>query len=76
MQYESIAYWIEMAGTTAFAVTAVLAVANKGIDLFGFLVLGVITAIGGGTLRDVIVDAPVFWGEDLTYIWVATKIKQ
>jgi uncharacterized membrane protein YeiH len=34
-------------------------------------VLGVITAIGGGTLRDVIVDAPVFWGADLTYIWVA-----
>ena len=71
MSYETISFWIEMAGTTAFAVTAVLAVANKGIDLFGVLVLGVITAIGGGTLRDVIIDAPVFWGEDLTYIWVA-----
>jgi len=60
-----------MAGTVAFAVTAVLAVAPRGIDIFGVLVLGVITAIGGGTLRDVIVDAPVFWGTDLMYIWVA-----
>ena len=68
---ESIEFWIGIAGTVAFAVTAVLAVAPKGIDLFGVLVLGVITAIGGGTLRDVIIDAPVFWGVDLTYVWVA-----
>jgi uncharacterized membrane protein YeiH len=68
---ESINYWIGMAGTVAFAVTAVLAVAPRGIDIFGVLVLGVITAIGGGTLRDVIIDAPVFWGTDLMYIWVA-----
>ena len=60
-----------MAGTVAFAVTAVLAVAPRGIEIFGVLVLGVITAIGGGTLRDVIIDAPVFWGADLMYIWVA-----
>ena len=68
---ESINYWVGMAGTVAFAVTAVLAVAPRGIDIFGVLVLGVITAIGGGTLRDVIIDAPVFWGADLMYIWVA-----
>lgn len=68
---ESINYWIGIAGTVAFAVTAVLAVAPRGIDIFGVLVMGVITAIGGGTLRDVIIDAPVFWGADLMYIWVA-----
>lgn len=68
---ESLYYWIGMAGTVAFAVTAVLAVAPKGVDIFGVLVMGVITAIGGGTLRDVIIDAPVFWGADLNYIWVA-----
>ena len=60
-----------MAGTVAFAVTAVLAVSSKGIDIFGATVLGVITAIGGGTLRDIIIDVPVFWAADLTYIWVA-----
>ena len=68
---ETMTYWIGMAGTVAFAVTAVLALAPKGIDLFGAAVLGIITAIGGGTVRDLILDVPVFWGADLNYIWVA-----
>lgn len=64
-------YLLGMAGTVAFAVTAVLAVTPKGIDLFGAAVLGVITAIGGGTIRDLILGVPVFWSTDLNYIWVA-----
>ena len=60
-----------MAGTVAFAATAVLAVAPKGIDVFGATVLGIITAIGGGTLRDIILDIPVFWSSNQIYIWVA-----
>lgn len=59
-----------MAGMVAFAITAVLALAPRGIDLFSATVLGLITAIGGGTLRDLILDVPVFWGSDLNYIWV------
>ncbi len=50
-----------MAGITAFAVTAVLVLAPRGIDLFSATVLGIITAVGGGTLRDLILDVPVFW---------------
>jgi uncharacterized membrane protein YeiH len=68
---DSMSYWIGMAGTVAFAVTAVLAVAPRGIDLFGASVMGIITAIGGGTVRDLILDVPVFWAADLNYIWVA-----
>ncbi len=68
---ETLSYWIGMAGTVAFAITAVLALAPRGIDLFGACVMGIITAIGGGTLRDVILDVPVFWAADLNYIWVA-----
>lgn len=64
-------YWIGMAGTVAFAITAVLAVAPKGIDLFGACVMGIITAVGGGTLRDIILDVPVFWSLDVNYIWVS-----
>jgi uncharacterized membrane protein YeiH len=60
-----------MAGIVAFAVTAVLALAPRGIDLFSAVVLGIITAIGGGTMRDLILDVPVFWGADLNYIWAA-----
>lgn len=60
-----------MAATVAFAVTAVLAIrADRPVDLLGTTVLGLITAIGGGTIRDVILDVPVFWAADLSYIWV------
>lgn len=63
---------LAMAATVAFAVTAVLGIAHdKSVDLFGAVVLGLITAIGGGTIRDVILDVPVFWSIDLSYIWVA-----
>ncbi|WP_227718141.1 trimeric intracellular cation channel family protein [Microbulbifer sp. Q7] len=71
MQIDDLQYLLGMAGTVAFAATAVAAVAPKGIDLFGATVMGVITAIGGGTIRDVILDVPVFWASDLNYIWVA-----
>ena len=64
-------FWLGIAGTVAFAVTAVLAVAPRGIDLFGVIVLGMITAVGGGTVRDVIIGAPVFWIVDQTLLWIA-----
>jgi uncharacterized membrane protein YeiH len=68
-------HWLELAlefvGTAAFAVTAVLAVTPRGIDIFGIAVIAVITAIGGGTIRDLILGVPVFWSSDLSYIWVA-----
>ncbi|ESQ13986.1 MAG: trimeric intracellular cation channel family protein [Thiohalocapsa sp. PB-PSB1] len=67
----SLSYWIGMMGITAFAVTAVLVLAPRGIDLFSAVVLGIITAVGGGTIRDLILDVPVFWSLDLNYLWVA-----
>ena len=71
MNTADLSYALAMAGTVAFAVTAVLAVIPKGIDLFGASVMGIITAIGGGTIRDVILGVPVFWATDMNYIWVA-----
>jgi hypothetical protein len=43
---DQINFWIGIIATIAFAVTGVLAIADRGVDLFGVLVLGVITAIG------------------------------
>jgi len=60
-----------MAGTVAFTVSAVLTVLPKGTNLWSASVFGIITAIGGGTIRDVILDVPVFWAVDLNYIWVS-----
>ncbi len=68
---ETWTFWIQMAGTIAFASTAVLAIAPKGIDLFSATVFGIITAIGGGTIRDMILEVPVFWTTDQSYIWIA-----
>lgn len=68
---EHIQFWIGVVATMAFAVTSVLAIADRGVDLFGVLVLGLITAIGGGTIRDIILEAPVFWSESQIYVWLA-----
>ena len=57
--------------TIAFAVTGVLAIADRGVDIFGVLVLGIITAIGGGTVRDIILGVPSFWSESQMYVWLA-----
>ncbi|OZB46630.1 MAG: hypothetical protein B7X60_07980, partial [Polynucleobacter sp. 39-45-136] len=67
---DQINFWIGMIATVAFAVTGVLAISDRGVDLFGVLVLGVITAIGGGTIRDMILDVPAFWSISQIYIWV------
>lgn len=69
--FEGLRLWLGVAGTVAFAVTAVIAIAPKGVDLFGVVVLGLITAVGGGTLRDLIIGVPVFWTVDQTLLWVA-----
>jgi uncharacterized membrane protein YeiH len=64
-------YYFEMVGTAVFAITGVLAVTRRGLDVFGALVLGIVTALGGGTLRDLIIGAPPFWINDFNYMWAA-----
>jgi uncharacterized membrane protein YeiH len=53
--------WIELAGTAVFAVSGALAAGRKSLDLIGVLVIALVTATGGGTLRDLLLDRPVFW---------------
>jgi uncharacterized membrane protein YeiH len=62
---------VQMLAIVAFAVTGIIAVSSRGIDLFSACVFGTITALGGGTVRDVILGVPVFWSVDLSYVWVA-----
>jgi len=68
----SFVYILEMAGTAAFAVSGALAAARKNMDIFGYCVLALMPAVGGGTVRDIIIDrVPVFWISDNRYIAVA-----
>ena len=64
-------YVVQMIGNAVFAATGVLAVNRRGLDVFGGVVLGIVTAIGGGTIRDLVVGAPVFWVADPNYLLVA-----
>ena len=55
----------EIAGTVVFAISGVFAVAGRRLDWFGAIVVGMVTAIGGGTMRDLILgNTPVFWIDD------------
>lgn len=65
-------YWLDMLGTAVFAISGVLLAGKLRMDPFGVLVLGVVTAIGGGTIRDMALDnGPVFWITDPTDLVVA-----
>jgi len=64
-------YTLAQVGAAVFAVSGVLSAAQQRLDIFSVVVVGLLTAIGGGTLRDVILDVPVFWLLDLTTFWVA-----
>lgn len=71
MTLDAITFWLAIIATIAFAITAVLAIADRGVDIFGVVVLGVITAVGGGTIRDIILGVPIFWAADLVFVRVA-----
>jgi len=58
--------------TAVFAVTGVLAAARQNMDVMSFVIIGVVTAIGGGTLRDLVLDTQVFWLEDPAFLYVAS----
>lgn len=57
----SLIHFLDLLGIVAFAATGALLASKREMDLFGGLVLAFVTAIGGGTLRDIILDVPVFW---------------
>lgn len=62
---------LDYLGTMAFAVSGALKGVRGKMDIFGVVVLGAVTAIGGGTIRDVLLDIPVFWLTDQTYVLLA-----
>lgn len=62
-------YYLDLAGVAVFAASGVLATRDRQLDLFGVAIVATLTAIGGGTLRDLMLGSqPVFWVEDNTYL--------
>jgi uncharacterized membrane protein YeiH len=62
--------FIDLAGVAVFAVSGALAAGRKQLDLLGVVVIATVTAIGGGTIRDVLLDRPVFWMTQPTFLFV------
>lgn len=61
-------YWIDLLGTMVFAISGAMAANRKGIDVFGATFMGFVTAIGGGSLRDVFLNLRPVWVEDGNYL--------
>jgi uncharacterized membrane protein YeiH len=63
-------YLIDILGTFAFAVSGALVALDKKFDMFGVLIIAFVTAVGGGMLRDVLIDAhPINWIGNLNYLY-------
>ena len=71
MGIDTLLYWVGMAAVAVSAVTGVLDSGRKQMDLIGALLVGVATALGGGTVRDLLLDRNVFWVVDQTYLIAA-----
>ena len=67
---ETLLFVIEVLGTLAFAVSGIRLAARKQFDWFGAYTIGVVTAIGGGTTRDLLLGAPPFWMLSWMYLAV------
>lgn len=62
---------LEILGTMAFAMSGVLTAMEKKLDLFGVFIIAFVTALGGGTLRDVLIGkVPVGWMLNLEYVYM------
>lgn len=65
---------LDYAGVAVFAATGALAASRKQLDIIAFIFLASITGVGGGTLRDVVLNVPVFWIRNHTYVLICTAV--
>jgi len=65
---------LDYAGVAVFAATGALAASRKQLDIIGFLFFAGVTGTGGGTLRDLVLGAPVFWVANPAYVVVCAAV--
>ena len=66
--------FLDYAGVAVFAATGALAASRKQLDIIGFLFFAGLTGIGGGTIRDLVLGAPVFWVQNHDYLLVCASM--
>lgn len=62
--------FIDYAGTIIFAITGASIAGRSKFDFFGMLFLAFLTAVGGGTVRDIIISEPIFWTQNPIYLYL------
>lgn len=62
---------LDYIGVIAFAISGIMAASEKQLDLFGGIIIAFVTALGGGTLRDLMLNIDITWMHDNTYIYLA-----
>ena len=66
----SLIYALDIIGTFAFAISGALVASKRNFDVFGVFIIAFVTAVGGGMMRDVLINYhPINWIGDLNYIW-------
>ena len=63
-------YIFSVTGVIVFSISGALFAAKKGMDILGFILMGAVAGVGGGTLRDLLLDIPVFWVQDPLTIYL------
>ena len=71
MSMDTLLYWVGMAAVAVNALTGVLDSGRKQMDLIGALLVGIATALRGGTIRHLLLDRNVFWEDDQAYLIAA-----
>ena len=71
MTIEELLHIVALSGVAAQAAAGILEAGRRPIDLFGMIVIALVSALGGGTLRDVMIDRTVFWIADQSYLITA-----
>lgn len=74
MTLATIIAYCDLVAVGVFAASGALAAAEKRLDILGFVLFGTITGVGGGTLRDLLLQLPVFWISDTRYLWVCITL--
>ncbi|MCB1702637.1 MAG: trimeric intracellular cation channel family protein [Pseudomonadales bacterium] len=68
---DSVIHLVDVLAVAVFAISGALAAAEKKLDILGFILFGIVTGIGGGTARDLLLGTDtVFWVSDNLYLWM------
>jgi uncharacterized membrane protein YeiH len=74
LQLDTFYPWLDLAGLSVFAATGALIAARKRLDLIGACFFALVTAVGGGTLRDLLIGAPIFWMQQPTPVILCMSV--